>query len=324
MIPLNAQDVLNALNDRRQPYHDSYLAMYSSWLGGVVTDPVLMLHPIDDHLVHRGDGVFETMKCVAGGIYNLQAHLDRLDHSALAVHLESPMDRDSLVQTIIETVRAGGNPDSAVRLFLSRGPGSFGVNPYESIGAQLVVVATTLGLPFMQKHPEGAHVKSSSIPAKPARYAGIKNCNYHPNVLMSREAVDLGTDFVASYDESGFLAEGATENIGIVDSAGSLTFPDLEGILSGTTMMRVCELAQTLVACGDLSGVVFRHISRDEIFAAREVLIVGTTRNVTAVRKYDDTVIGDGTPGPVWKALSERLEEDIRHNVELRTEVFAS
>ena len=324
MKTLNDQDVLNALSASRQAYHDSYLAMYSSWLGGVVTDPVLMVHPIDDHLVHRGDGVFETMKCVSGGIYNLHAHLDRLDHSASVVHLELPMERDSMVQTIIETVRIGGNPNAAVRLFLSRGPGSFGVNPYESVGAQLVVVATTLGLPFMQKHPEGAHVKSSSIPAKPSRYAGIKNCNYHPNVLMSREAVDLGADFVASYDESGFLAEGATENIGIVDAGGSLTFPDLDGILSGTTMMRVCELAQKLVASGDLSGVVFRHIGREEIFAAREVLIVGTTRNVTAVRKYDDTMIGDGIPGPVWKALSDLLEEDIQHNAELRTEVFGS
>ena len=62
----------------RQPYQNTYFAMYSSVYGGVVTDPRLMLLPIDDHMVHRGDGVFEAFKAIDGNIYNLNAHLDRL------------------------------------------------------------------------------------------------------------------------------------------------------------------------------------------------------------------------------------------------------
>jgi branched-subunit amino acid aminotransferase/4-amino-4-deoxychorismate lyase len=319
---VSADEILTVLKQRRRPYHDGYLAMYSSWLGGIVTDPLLMLHPVDDHLVHRGDGVFETMKCVAGGIYNLHAHLDRLEHSAQAMHLPLPRTREELVELLVETTRAGGESDAVVRLFISRGPGSFGVNPYESIGAQVVVVTTRLGRAFMDLHPEGAVVRSSRVPAKPASYAGIKNCNYHPNVLMAREAVDTGSDFVVSYDEHGRLAESATENVGIVDALGALCFPSLDGILPGTTMLRVCELARTLVNEGALRGVAFCGITRDDVRNAREMLVVGTTRNVIAVREYDGAPVGAGVPGPVWRGLSALLDEDMHGNPRMRTEVF--
>ena len=72
----------------RQPYHSNYFAMYSSLYGGVVTDPLLMTLPIDDHMVHRGDGVFEAFKSVGGNIYNLGGHLERLVTSARGLSLQ--------------------------------------------------------------------------------------------------------------------------------------------------------------------------------------------------------------------------------------------
>src|ERR1035437_7237347 len=66
----------------RQPWQAGYYAMYSSGFGGIVTDPLLMLLPMDDHLVHRGDGIFEAFKVVDGALYNFQVHLDRLHDSA--------------------------------------------------------------------------------------------------------------------------------------------------------------------------------------------------------------------------------------------------
>ena len=119
-------------------------AMYASTTAAITTDPQLMTVPVDDHLVHRGDGVFESFKCVEGSIYNLDAHLDRLTCSAEAIGLAVPYTRSRLVQIIVETLRAGGQRDALIRLFLSRGTGTMGIDPSACSGEQLYVVVYPL------------------------------------------------------------------------------------------------------------------------------------------------------------------------------------
>jgi branched-subunit amino acid aminotransferase/4-amino-4-deoxychorismate lyase len=299
---------------RRRPFHENYYAMYSSVWDAIVTDPVLMLIPLDDHVVHRGDGVFEAFKCIGGGIYNMEAHLQRLAHSCSALALALPWPLPRIAQIVVETLRAGGRRDCYVRIFLSRGSGSFGVNPYDCPVPHLHVVVTRLDPPFMDKHPSGARVKTSAIAVKPGFLASVKTCNYLPNVLMKKEAVDAGVDFVAGYDERGFLAEGATENFGIVTADGALLFPRLDRILPGTTMLRVVELAGALVAGGSLSRVGFEDIAPESLRAASEVLVVGTTPNVSAVCEYDGQRVADGRPGPICRKLGDLLLADMHGN----------
>ncbi len=312
-----------ALQAGRKTYHDSYYAMYSSLLGGMLTDPVLMQIPVDDHLVHRGDGVFDTFKCVAGGIYNLDAHLHRLERSAAAIGIRWPGGLEEVYALSVETVRAGGHRNCSGRAMLARGPGGFGVSPYEPPEPALYIIAYRLGAPFMDAHPAGARVRRSRVPAKPSQFAEIKNCNYLPNVLMKREAVDWGVDYVVGYDLDDHLTEGATENAGIVTRSGELVFPRLENILAGTSMLRVMELAQSCIGSGVLKAVLMRDISEQDVFDAAEMLIVGTTINVVSVYEYEGCIIGSGTPGPVGQALNEMLERDIVGNAALRTDVFS-
>jgi len=319
---LDRDALFERLDTLKRPYHESYLAMYSSVYGGVVTDPLLMMVPIDDHMVHRGDGIFETFKCVDGALYNLDGHLSRLESSAADLGFNLPVTLERKVELIIETIRIAGKRDCAIRLFVSRGPGSFGVNPYDSPCAQLYIAITELVAPFMTRHPDGAMVKTSAVPVKHPFFAGVKHCNYLNNVLMKKEAVEAAVDFVVAFDPEGRLGEGATENIGVVTADDILTFPNLDGILKGTTMMRVMSLAERLVAEGILKEVRFGDISRREIEAAREIVIVGTTTDVTRVREFDGQAVGDGTPGPVFERLSELLLDDIHNNDEMRTPVF--
>ena len=305
----------------RRPYQASYLAMYSSVTGGITTDPVLMLVPIDDHIVHRGDGIFETFKCVNGGIYNFSAHLNRLQRSAANLDFILPASIPDIREVVLQTVRTAGSRNCYIRMFIARGPGSFGVNPYDCPAAQLYIVVTKAPKSFMELHPDGATVKTSSIPVKHPFFAGVKNCNYLNNVLMKKEAVNADVDFVVAFDEAGRLGEGATENIGVVTAAGELLFPNLDGILMGTTMMRVMELAETLVKEGLLQQVRFGDISRQDIENAREIIIVGTTTNVTKVKTFDGRAVGNGDY-PAYERLSRLLLDDILSNPELRTEVF--
>ena len=307
-------DLPTLLETLRRPYHKGYWAMYSSVLGGIVTHPALMMVPLDDHMVHRGDGVFEALKAIGGNLYNLEAHLDRLEHSAAALALPLPATREAIREIVIETMRVAGRPDATVRLFLSRGPGSFGVNPYDCPASQLYVAVTASGIPFMETHPEGARIRTSAIPPKPSTLSQIKNCNYVPNVMMKKEAVDTEVDFTAGFDERGCLTEGAVENMGIVTRDQRLIFPNRERILAGTTMLRVVELAGDLVPRGLLKEVTSGDLSRKDILSASEFILTGTTINVVAGVEFDGQPIGTGRPGAVYSALQALLQEDMLRN----------
>lgn len=303
----------------RRPFQEAYYAMYSSLYDGIVTDPTLMLIPVDDHMVHRGDGVFETVKTVNGRIYNLSAHLTRLEESARGLGLSLPVTRAQLQDILVEAVRVAGRRENVIRIFVSRGPGGFSVNPDECPQSQLYVVVTAAPVPFMELHPEGARLRTSAIPAKPVPLATFKHCNYVPNVLMKREAAAAGVDFTVGFDEQGFLTEAATENVGIVTADARLRFPRLERILSGTTMRRVMALAKELVRTGELTAVEHNDIARPDMLKAREILLAGTTLHVAAGVQFDGVVIGDGRPGPIYARLRALLEHDMRTNSALLT-----
>ena len=306
----------------RRPFHSQYYAMYSSIYDGIVTDPLLMMVPVDDHMVHRGDAVFETLKCVGGNIYNMRAHLDRLAASARGLSLNLPCVEKELAEIVVQTVFTGGNPDCLIRVLLSRGPGSLGVSPYDCPAPALYVVVSEYKKPFMDVHPEGAKAKASALPVKAAPFANLKSVNYLTNVLMKKEAVDAGVDFVVSFDENGHLAEGPTENAAIVTRDGRLRVPKPERILAGTTMLRVMELARALPETHQLAGVETDDITRADIAGAPEILIFGTTPDVTAVVEFDGKPVGRGKPGPVFKVLSRLLSDDIHQNASRQTRVF--
>ncbi|PRQ24911.1 putative D-amino-acid transaminase, Aminodeoxychorismate lyase [Rosa chinensis] len=73
-----------------------YPAMYSSIYGGIILDPALMVIPIDDHMVHRGHGVFDTAILLNGYLYELDVHLNRFLRSASKARIPSPFDRSTL------------------------------------------------------------------------------------------------------------------------------------------------------------------------------------------------------------------------------------
>lgn len=298
----------------RPPYHAGYYAMYSSWWDAITTDPNLMIVPVDDHMVHRGDGLFETFKCVDGAVYNLGAHLARLEGGAKTIALKMPWSREDIRQIVGAVLKAGGHRDALVRIFVSRGPGGHSANPYECPKPLLMVLAIRLAAPFMETHPEGAKVGVSGVPTKAGFFAQVKSVNYLPNVLMKKQAVDAGVDFMLGFDKNGHMTELPTENFGIVTAGRVLRVPKPEHILLGTTMLRVLQLArEQLVPAGILAGAEAADVPRAELEQAAEMLVFGTTPHVTAVTEFAGRPVGDGNPGPVWRALSRAFEADLRN-----------
>src|SRR5208283_1606908 len=320
-VPLLSFDqVMDKLLSMKQPYLANYLAVYSSWYGGIVTDPALMMLPLDDHMVHRGDGVFEVFKCTDWNIYALARHLNRMKRSMAASFLEPPVDDERLIEIVRETVLAGNNGTCLVRLFISRGPGSFSANPYETVGSQLYVIVAAHEPAAPEKYERGVKLVTTGVPIKTDYFATVKNCNYLPNVLMKKDAVERGADFSVSLDEKGLLAEGATENVGIVSKKGELLIPRFSRTLRGITVTRAMEIARGLPGA-QLSAAAEADITREQAYDAAEIMVFGTSFNILPVVEYDGNRIGDGRPGPVFKLLTELMAQDETKNPEMLTPV---
>jgi branched-chain amino acid aminotransferase len=284
MKRLNDTLFLEALKSHVSGSRLGYKAYYSSFLGGVTTEPHHMVVPIDDHMVHRGDAVFEAVKFEDGFVYALERHLERLEASAANISLKLPGTREERTQMILETIKVSGLRSGIVRLFLARGPGGFTTNPYETIGTQTYCAITASSAPSAELYNKGVRTGLSKISVKEGFFARTKTCNYLPNVLMKKEALDRRIDYVISQDEAGNLAEGSTENFTILDKHGVLVVPKFDRILRGVTAVRAMELAETI-------GIkaVNRSISLQDVREAQGAMMMGTTIDILPVASFEET-----------------------------------
>jgi len=321
-IPLiNKNDFFSYLKEQGKPWQNDYLSMYSSQWHGITTDPDLMVIPIDDHLVHRGDGVFDVIRCVRGKMYQMEQHLQRLERSAKAISLNPPPEYESIRELIKRLVSMGGEKDCLIRIVLSRGPGSFSTNPFDCPSSQIYLnVIRFRSLPGTY-YQDGVALVTSHIPIKKSFFATIKSCNYLPNVLIKMAAIEANAQYAVALDEDGFLAEGSIENISVLNAEKILKFPGFERTLSGITANRVFQLADKLVRENMIKDVKFAMISPEEAYQAREIFLTGTSVNIIPVVSYDGKRIGEGSPGPVYSRLSTLLWEDMTQNRELLTEI---
>lgn len=309
---LSPSEVQKQLLQRQYAAQGTYLAMYSSWLGGIVKDPGLMMVPVDDHLVHRGDGVFEAIKVVDGQVFLMQEHLERLEASAGQIGLSLPHSLPEMKDIILETTKVSGARFAVLRLYISRGPGYFSTNPYDSISSQMYLIVTSF-TPFTdEKYLKGVKVGRSQVAPKDPWLARIKTCNYLPNVMMKKESVDRKIDFTIGIDGQGFITEGSTENIVLIDKEKNLLRPKLRQILKGTTMMRTFDLAEGLLGEGLLNSIQEKDLTEQDILSASEAMMIGTTLDVLPVVEYEGQQIGAGQQGPAAFRLLQLLREDMK------------
>ena len=309
---LSANDVVEQLKGLRAKQPVKYTAFYSSQLGGIVTDPALMVIPFDDHMVHRGHGIFDTAGIVNGKIYDLDAHLDRFLKSAERSKLKLPADRETMRDIIIKTTAASGRRDGSIRYWLSSGPGSLDLMPVAGAEPGFFVMIFP-GLVYPEKFKtEGVRVMTTTYPIKPPLYAITKTTNYLPNVLMQMEAKEKGFDNGVFIDHDGHVGESSNMNVAFVNQQDVLIHPRFDHILSGCTSLRLIELAKQLVPRGLLKDVKVDHVSMADAIAAKEMLLIGSSVKVAGIVQWDTHRIGNGKPGPVAAALLELLEEDMR------------
>ncbi len=277
----------------------NYKAFYSSVWDRIVTNPAQMLVPIDDHMVHRGDAVFEAMRVVAGRVYLLEAHLERLMKSSRAIDLPQVFNSGKVGDIIARTLQVAVDQEGVapqqfhglVRLFLSRGSGSFSPNPYDCPSPHLYVVITSFVPLAPEKYESGVTAGTFPGPSKEPWLAVIKSCNYLQNVLMKKWAVEQKIDFAICLTPAGHLAEGSTENVIGIDVKGVAFVPRLETILRGTTMMRALQLGMEHKV---LTEVRYGDFTREFLCQGLELAFVGTTLDVISIRSWDGIELARG------------------------------
>ncbi len=305
---MDGPDYLDRMLALERPGAESVLAFYEHRVGAVCTDPKALLIPADDHLVHRGDGVFESIKFVGRKLYQLDAHLERMRRSCATVYLSPPCPWEDLEDIIVAVARAAGRDNGLIRILMGRGPGGFGIDPAECPASSLYVVAHTLAPKPERVFTEGITAFKTTIPAKQGWIASIKSTNYLPNVLMKREAAAKGFDMPVCFDEHGFVAEGAIDNVAIVDQAGVLIIPESRNALTGTTMTRMLDLV-----AGEVR-VRFTGVTEGDIYQAREMMAFGTSGDCIPIVRFDGKPIHDVRPGPLAKRFKELLVADLEAN----------
>lgn len=299
------REFLDTLLKAPRPAAEKILAFYDSRANLICRDGKCLFIPLDDHLCHRGDGLFESFAWRDCRIFAFREHLERLRKGAAFLRLEPPVSW-SRMETLIKAVaRAADRTHGDLRLFLGRGGGGFGVSPYECPLTSLYIVALETALPQEKLYREGLRAFTSAVPPKQDYLAGIKNTSYLPNVLMAAEAVERDSDIAISFDSAGNLCEAAIANVAIVDEGGSFRTPALNGILPGTTLLGALDLLKGKMP------IVEGPVTREDVGKAREILLFTSATLCVPVTSFDGVPVGPadraGQPGPVAMWLKDAL-----------------
>ncbi len=298
---------------------DDFFLYYSTYLGGYTRNRLLMSVPIDDHIVHRGDGVFDNALCIDGNYYLLDRHIERFFFSANAIGIVPPFSRDEMKLLVVKLGIVSGKKNFIARFFLSRGHGSMSVYPHEAIAPNLYILIGKFSPAPERYFKTGMAASTSPTPMKPPLSPQVKSVDYLSNAMMELAAKRSEADSAIAVDASGNITEGSNKNVAVVGRDGILRVPPPEKILRGTTLARALEMADQLKKKRIITGVSVENIPLSDAYNAAEILFFSTSFFVAPVVEYDGRTIGDGKPGKVWKAFHDLFEKDIKSNKKVLT-----
>src|SRR2546425_5951469 len=199
-----------------------------------------------DHGLLYGDGIFEGIRAYNGRVFKLKEHIDRLFCSAKSILLTIPLAHADMMKAVVETCRRNKLRDGYIRLLVTRGVGTLGLNPNRCKNPSVVIIADKI-----QLYPPELYQRGMEIVTVPtvrnlhsALNPAIKSLNYLNNVLAKLEANQAGCEEAVMLNAEGFVAECTGDNVFIVKEGQLFTPPLSAGALYGITRCTVIELAE--------------------------------------------------------------------------------
>jgi branched-chain amino acid aminotransferase len=259
-----------------------------------------------DHGLLYGDGVFEGIRFYNGRVFRLEEHIDRLYDSSHAICLKVGLDKQTLTEALLQTIRLNELRDGYVRLVVTRGCGDLGLNPALCPRATVFIIASKITLYSEEKYEKGLEVVTCATRRIPhgALSPMVKSLNYLNNVMAKIEAQHAGAGEGLMLNEQGFVSECTGDNIFTVKKGIIYTPPISSGALSGVTRNVVFEMASELGIT-----ILEPNMTRYDIFTADECFLTGTAAEIIPAVKLDTRAIGSGTPGPLTRKLIARFRE---------------
>ena len=270
------------------------------FVDGKFVDEKKAVVSVFDHGLLYGDGVFEGIRAYNGRVFKLSEHVDRLFYSAKAILLKIPMSHRAICAAVREACKRNKIRDGYIRLVVTRGVGTLGLDPNRCSKPQVIIIADKI-----QLYPETFYKKGLEIVTVPttrnhtnAVNPAIKSLNYLNNILAKIEAINAGCVEAIMLNSQGFVAECTGDNVFMLKGGQLLTPPLAAGALYGITRGVAIELAKSLGV-----EVTEPNLTRYDLYNADEVFITGTAAEVVPVVKIDGRQIGSGKPGKLTKNL---------------------
>ncbi len=272
------------------------------FLGNKLVDEKDAVVSVFDHGLLYGDGVFEGIRAYNGRVFLLDEHIDRLYDSAKAIALKIPMDKAEMSAAVVETCKANDLSDGYIRLVVTRGKGTLGLNPYLCDKAEVIIIAAKIQLYPQELYDNGLKIVTvGTIRNHPeAINPRIKSLNYLNNVMAKIEAINAGCMECLMLNHKGEVAEASGDNVFAVKGGVITTPPSSCGALEGLTRNKVMEIARA-------AGYEVREapMARYDLYVADEVFLTGTAAEIISVVDVDKREIGDGKPGEITGILAK-------------------
>lgn len=296
------------------------------WVNGKLYPKDQASVSVFDHGLLYGDGVFEGIRVYRGKIFKAQQHMDRLYHCAEQLFLEIPVTPAEMIDIQRQCIEANGIQDGYIRLVVTRGVGTLGLNPYLCPTAGIICIADQIQLFKPEMYERGMRVVVANRPKTPIACLDprVKSLNYLNNILAKCEAIHLGKSLgiekaedqlleVVMLNTDGFVTEGSGDNIFFAKGGELFTPPTDAGILEGITRRFVMK-----TLCPESKVKVHeKHFKLPELLEADEVFLTGSAAEMIAVREIlqhkdgkvsGSTKISDGE-GPITAKLRQRFRQ---------------
>jgi branched-chain amino acid aminotransferase len=275
------------------------------WMDGELVDWRDAKIHVLTHTLHYGCGAFEGVRAyntVNGtAIFRLREHTERLFNSAKILRMKIPFGFDEVMEAQRRVVRENKLESCYIRPLTWIGAEKLGVSP-KGNRIHLMIAAWAWGAYLGEEGlKRGIRVKTSSFTRHHVNITMTQAktvSNYTNSILANTEATDDGYDEALLLDASGFVSEGAGENLFVIKNGVAYT-PDLSaGALNGITRNTVFAI------CRDLGlELVEKRITRDEVYIADEAFFTGTAAEVAPIRELERIEIGAGSRGPVTEKI---------------------
>lgn len=269
------------------------------WLDGKLVNEDEAKISVFDHGLLYGDGVFEGVRFYNHKAFRLQKHLQRLYNSALAIGLEIPYSKNEFEVAIADVIHNFKDAEGYLRLVVTRGKGSLGINPALCKKATAFIIADQLSFVSENVQRYGAKliIASTRRLSPDGLDPRIKSLNYLNHILARMEANHAHADEAILLNAQGYVTEGSTDNIFIVSNKKILTPPVTDGALEGITRELVFEIAAEQGFCCQE-----KTLSPYDLYTADECFLTGTAIELVPVSEIDGRQL-PSCPGALFKEL---------------------